>query len=82
MDKVWNYLRGLFNMVTEVDRLRTDVRVLQDKDHKRDLTEREIIAIIRDLTQRLEHKEQLHAVETRALKAIPLRFERRLPSGD
>lgn len=83
MEKLLNYLRGLFNMVAEVDDLRADVRVLQDKDRKRDLSDQEIIATIREVAQRIEHKEELHAAETRALKAeleaILLRFERRLP---
>jgi hypothetical protein len=83
MERLWNYLRGLFNMVAEVDSLRADVQFLQDKDSKRDLHDQDVVAVIRELTQKMEHKQELHAAETRALKAeleaILLRFERRLP---
>lgn len=83
MEKLWNYLRGLFNMVTEVDRLRADVKVLQENDRKRDLSDQAMLARIEAITAKLEHKEELQAFETRTLKAeleaILLRFERRLP---
>lgn len=83
MEKLWNYVRGLFNMVAEVDRLRADVKVLQDNDRKRDLNDQAMLARIEVITARLEHKGELQAAETRALKAeleaILLRFERRLP---
>lgn len=86
MDKLWNYIRGLFNMVTEMDRVRADVKELQTNDRKRDLSDQEMLASLREIAQRLDHKDQLQAVESRALKAeleaILLRFERRLPPSD
>ena len=83
MDKLWNYLRGLFDLVSEVSRLRSDMKKLQENDRQRELNEQLMIARIRELTQLLEHKDQLHAAEARAFKAeletALLRFERRLP---
>ena len=83
MEKLVNYLRGLFNLVSEVERLRDTTKELQRKDHQRDVDEQVIIARIIQLTQRLEHSEQMQAVEARALKVQIenelLRFERRLP---
>ena len=83
MEKLWSYLRGLFNMVAEVDRLRNDVKVLQENDRRRDLSDQAMLSRMEAIMQRLAYKEELHAVETRALKAeleaILLRFERRLP---
>jgi len=86
MEKLWNYLRGLFNMVSEVDRLRADVKILQTSERKRELNEQEVAFRLQGVADRLDHESQLHAVESRALKAeleaILLRFERRLPPSD
>jgi len=86
MDKLWNYIRGLFNMVTEMDRVRADVKELQTNDRKRDLSDQEVLASLREIAQRLDYKDQLQVAEGRALKAeleaILLRFERRLPPSD
>ena len=83
MEKLWNYVRGLFNLVAEVERLRTDMKGLQEAERQRELNEQVMIARIRELAQKLEHRDQLQAAEARALKAeletALLRFERRLP---
>ena len=83
MDRLLNYLRGLLNIVAEVERLRLDMQKVQSENRQRDVNEQIMIARIRELTQRLEHSEQLHASEARAIKAEReaelLRFERRLP---
>lgn len=85
MEKLWNTIRGLFNMVAEMDRLRADVTVLQDRDWKRELNDQAMLARLEAISARLEHKDELHAAETRTLKAgleaILLRFERRLLLG-
>ncbi len=82
MEKLWNYLRGLFDVVGEMQRLRSDVSRLQESDHRRDLGEQAMIARLREIVQLLEHKDQLQKAEARALKAELeaelLRLERRL----
>ena len=86
MDRLLNYLRGLLNIVAEVERLRLDMQKVQSENKQRDINEQIMIARIRELTQRLEYSEQLQASEARALKAELeaelLRFERRLPPGN
>lgn len=61
------------------------VRKLQENDRQRELDEQVMIARIRELAQKLEHKDQLQQAQARALKAeleaALLRFERRLPPG-
>ncbi len=85
MDRLLNYLRGLLNIVAEVERLRLDMQKVQNDNRQRDINEQVMIARIRELAQKLEHKDQLQAAEARALKAELeaelLRFERRLPPG-
>ena len=83
MEKIFNYIRGLFSMVAEVDRLRSEMTVLQERNRKSELNERDMLARIEAIGKRLEFSEQLQASETRSLKIelenILLRFERRLP---
>jgi len=86
MDKLWNYIRGWLNTATEMDRLRADFKDFLDRERKRDINDQIIFARLQAIADKLEHKDQLHAVEGRALKAeleaILLRFERRLPPSD
>ncbi len=86
MEKIFNYLRGVFNMVAEVDRLRLDVKTLQANDRKHEDDIRSVVVRLQSMADKLDYKEQVQAAETPALKAeleaILLRFERRLPPNN
>jgi len=78
--------RGLFGLSADVRRLRADMNDLQAKERERDINDQMILARLQAIADTLEHKDQLHAAESRALKdeleAILLRFESRLPPSD
>jgi len=86
MEKLWNSFIAWLDMAGEVRRLRADFKDFLERERKRDIKDQVVLARLQAIADKLEHKDQLHAVEGRALKAeleaILLRFERRLPPSD